>query len=514
MERKLVPELWLSVGKCSDKCDLNALSRTSKYLLDILRPQLYQTVDLRRNEESSRPNSPMDTLFLLSRDLRLAACVRELHIGDDSIRKSASEESLYTIERCVNPFLNALPYMTSLRSLQMHTWYFNHPKRDVHTPLLRILQSDECPIRNFYIQEWSPFVNPRDEDCFLRGMQIFKCHSFIRIPHENYLVWYGEWRPHIYGNPIMDVLTEQLLKPLFGLTVSSQETLHTLHLPIYVTRESDRSLALWNARFPHLRHLSVFEWGFSPEDIDESNIPLLRDFLLSHQDLLISVVQIRNSLFSSAKFTKIGGKLGFAFICLNSTGLDKPIMSRPRPDFLKTLHTLEMEPCHPDNDKWRLTGEMYRMLFMVRNNWGLDPGPVFHAIRHLALTHVTKDEEWALPNPNDVLDCIHDFGLLCGTELQSITVSLPLLTFSKNRLAIAFSAYPSVEEVTIRGGLLEGYPSKSIYRRAAKIIASRCQNLRKLHFKNFDEVVVDRPNVSLRIERGREDILVYIESID
>jgi len=259
----------------------------------------------------------------------------------------------------------------------------------------------------------------------------------------------------------------------------------------------------------------VLEWKFWPEDIDNCKTPLLKDFLLSHPGLLISVEEMGPSLFSSAKFASIRGKLGFAFICSNSYRLEGPIKSRPRqPDFLKTIHTLELTPCYPGEKGWRLTSELSWILKnAVREDWDEAPGLLFDNLRHLILTHETEDEEWSSPTPDEVMVGIRDFGLLCGTELQSITVSLPLQTYSKDVLADTFSAYPSVEEITIRGGLLNGYRSKEMYASAAKSIAYRCENLQRLHFKNFDQVIIDRPNVSLCIEHGREEILVYIESV-
>jgi len=99
--------------------------------------------------------------------------------------------------------------------------------------------------------------------------------------------------------------------------------------------------------------------------------------------------------------------------------------------------------------------------------------------------------------------------------LRSITISLPFTTFSEDELASAFDAYPHVQEITIRGGLLQDFRSEGKCASAAKAIALRCPSLQKLKFRNFDRVKVARPNVNVVIERRvGEEVTVSMEVVD
>jgi len=81
--------------------------------------------------------------------------------------------------------------------------------------------------------KWDANSELRPEDCFLRGLRVFKCTKC--------------------GFPL-----RRALNHLFKLALSSQETLHTLQLPILVFRGIfGLSCPLWNMKLPNLKHLIV-----------------------------------------------------------------------------------------------------------------------------------------------------------------------------------------------------------------------------------------------------------------
>ena len=59
--------------------DLNSLSRTSKYLMKILRPVLYRLLDLQSTRSITNKLSTEQVSILLSNDKHLAAFVREIY---------------------------------------------------------------------------------------------------------------------------------------------------------------------------------------------------------------------------------------------------------------------------------------------------------------------------------------------------------------------------------------------------------------------------------------------------
>jgi len=194
MNTGIAPELWFSFGEFSEMQDLNSLSQSSKFLTKTLRPLLYRFVDLSDRDEQY--SNATKTITLLSKDKALARCVREIYVGNQCLEDETHDLDFKT-------FLEALSNTSSLRSFHMHTPDFKDTDIDLYTPLLHILQSKSRePIREVCLRQWHPIEGlPKDDDCFLRGMQIFEC-----IPEIDF-----------DGNREM----EQLIK----LAKSSQETL-------------------------------------------------------------------------------------------------------------------------------------------------------------------------------------------------------------------------------------------------------------------------------------------------
>jgi len=172
-------------------------------------------------------------------------------------------------------------------------------------------------------------------------------------------------------------------------------------------------------------------------------------------------------------------------------------------DSLKTIRSLEIADAIPD---WEggpnyFSSHLIDMIDATISWVGTENGPLLRSIKRLAINYCSEDKEWPNLYPLKFISGIHNFGQLCGSELWSITVSLPLLTFSEDELAYAFDTYPYVEEITIQGGLLEGDHSQEVYASAAKTIESRSRNLQKLNFRKLDEIIVNRPNVTISIEQ-------------
>lgn len=458
MIRNLSFELWLSIGEYSEKRDLNSLSRTAKQLANTLHPLLYRNVDLRRTE-CGRPTSPIKTLKLLSEDRRLAACVREIHIGDQCFK---DDEDPYVVE----PFLNALSNMTSLLTLYMDAYL----ESDSLNIILSILQSKERPICSFSIKQWTDIGYLTDESCFLHGMETFECLLDIHQPlHYDH----------------------KLFEKLFRFAMTSKETLHTLKLPLNVDGDEDLSYTLWELRFPNLKQLTVNNWGAWPGEIDSQNVSL-RNFLLAHPNLLISVLEESCSMFSSAKFTGHQGRLRIASLAMTPCTMTEVTSGlTAEPDVFVTLHTLELliqkgrDVNYTGHYRPRITMAPYFTWDLVRlaavlsheeNDNGT--GPLFRSIQHLGFAYKSEDKDHL---QDEVVKGIHEFGQHCGSELRTITVSLPLLIFSEDELASAFDAYPQVEEITIRGGLLQHHWSEENYESTTKAIGLRCPNLKKLN---------------------------------
>jgi len=147
MSINLAPELWLSIGEFSARQGLNSLSRTSKHLMNLLRPLLYRFVDLRSSHPSFGPLTKK-ALFLLKEDKKLAAYVQEIHVDDTCMDLSELGEG--------EPFLGALSNMSSLQTLKMHTCKYFTEDKDTHTPLLHILRNMKRLNSKFHIECWNP----------------------------------------------------------------------------------------------------------------------------------------------------------------------------------------------------------------------------------------------------------------------------------------------------------------------------------------------------------------------
>jgi len=124
---------------------------------------------------------------------------------------------------------------------------------------------------------------------------------------------------------------------------------------------------------------------------------------------------------------------------------------------------------------------------------------LFLGIQHLTIIHHYEDNDRLKREEVDVMTGVRNFGQLCGPELRSITVEVPLLkALTGGELAFAFGAYPHVEEITIRGGQV---PNGDTCAEVAKAIASRCQNLQKLEY-------FDKP---FRFSAGTDAMSLHIE---
>jgi len=296
---------------------------------------------------------------------------------------------------------------------------------------------------------------------------------------------------------------------VFKIASSSQETLHTLQLPIsMIPHYVDYSHFL--AEFSHLEHLIVSAWHFWPKDVDQYD--RLRRFLLSRPNLLISSQQ-GHSCFSSANFAIIQDRLEFKSLSMSPYQFRKVVKKNPRAGFLKVLHTFKIVQSKRAGEEKDYPELSDVMPVTIQKANGVGVGPLFQSIRHLTLAFVyigTHSSESTM-DPTSMTVTIHEFGQLCGSELQTLTVCLPLRTFTIRNLAFAFSAYPSVEEITIQGGLLEENLSEGVY-----AIALLCPSLRKLTLKNLDvnEELDKRPIASLRIERDTgEEIVVTTDPV-
>jgi len=376
--------------------------------------------------------------------------------------------------------------MTSLQALFLHTQNFYDRSCEVYTRFLRILQSAKRPIRELCVDGWDHTVELTEDTCFLPGMEIFRCRS------------------KFYS------ATSRSAEQLTRLAVSSRETLHTLELPLAVM-EGDEHCALWDARFPHLKDLTVDLWYPWPDDIDVNELSPLKKFLLSHPDMLVSTMRLGFGTILSAKFISVGAKLGYGSLCTTPNAFRKIALAIPEPDFLEKLHTLELNHWTDDPNPFMTT--LNRMVEVITHYIDTSDGPLLPSIQHLTLTYGSEDDGWL--HGCRARTGIQGFGQFCGEELRTIEVSLPLETFSEEWLTFAFATYPHVEEITIRGGLLQDYESEGKYASAAKAIALHCRSLQKLNFVNFAKVLVERPNVYLLIERldGEEMTVSQVQDL-
>jgi len=480
MDKKLSYDIWLIINDIKGKQELSSLSRTSKHLMNTLRPVLYQLVDLRMKDR--RPSKlPLQTLILLSEDRTLASCVQEFRIGDEWYIGGSSDYR--ETGKCAEYFLRALSNMASLQSLYVDSELLFRGGPDFYTLLLHVLQSREQPIHTFELKRWDPSDELRLEDCFLQGLRVFKCAQCI--------------------------FRRKTVKPLFKLAFSSHETLHTLQLPMNVLRGYyGRPYSLWKIRFSHLKHLILNEWDFWLGDFNGHDS--FRDFLLSHPDLLISSLK-SDSVFSSAIFANFGGQLGFTSLSLTLYQLKEAERMLSHFGFLKRLHTLKIFQGNPrPYDFVPPPINLDAVMAMILSKTGDTNAIPLYSLQHLTfvLVHVVLSEnKWIAGDSKfhaETTKMIHNFGQICGSKLQSITIWLTKRNCTDGDLAFAFSAYPHLEEITIRE--LEDDQYREKYASTAKAIASHCPNLKRLTFKKLDEESLKRLAPFSIFEKLDEDL--------
>ena len=143
-ERALAPEVWDIIGSfVSNTNGLNSLCRSSKYLLNTIRPRLYRKVVLDKIY-GSHPSMPSDdsqysTLALIASRPNVAAVIREFYYRESG---PMMQEIL----------LRALQSMAYLQSLDLSMPLYGMP--EIQAKFFRILGTREHPIPTLRFDFW------------------------------------------------------------------------------------------------------------------------------------------------------------------------------------------------------------------------------------------------------------------------------------------------------------------------------------------------------------------------
>jgi hypothetical protein len=139
----LAPELWQMVAKLLGLKDLNSLSRSSSYLLGVIRPILYRAVHLRYQG----PGKSDDTLRLLAYDKELAGHILAFSISAPQayVAVAATEPP----EPIPTYYSESICNMTSLKSLELRGSIFNDMSEQ--REFVRKLRERERPLEELFV---------------------------------------------------------------------------------------------------------------------------------------------------------------------------------------------------------------------------------------------------------------------------------------------------------------------------------------------------------------------------
>jgi hypothetical protein len=169
MATRLPVEIWHLIASFSERGALSILSQTSKSILEVIRPNLFETLDLSSKKTNSDVHAVLATLSLLRRDGNLAGKIRALRLPDferyedyyrpqlqedciNAIYQTRSLHSLffpsppYSSSRGEGEFVEALRTLrTPLRKLEVGSWLDVPEERSNSQPFSSALEHCVIP---------------------------------------------------------------------------------------------------------------------------------------------------------------------------------------------------------------------------------------------------------------------------------------------------------------------------------------------------------------------------------
>ncbi|KAF8651373.1 hypothetical protein AX16_004820 [Volvariella volvacea WC 439] len=280
----LPTDIWADVGAFLDSRDLSQLCLVASPLYCVLRPTLYRNVHLQSGKASTA-----STCALLTRDTRLAASVRGIHLTTNGWAS------------CFSPDVTWLPIPAFRNMVQLRKLEFtNNPftKREEQVELSETLSS-HCRVKEFGVF-MSPTLGVDLRDAFelsLPGLESIVCHHFLK-PEKGLLSLFKSSHQTLTSISLpANALTANEIHGVAQLLRMSFPALRSLHIGNVVPWGPDDEQTKFLLNHPTLEELSLESYypetpseGLVPSFMEPSMLPNLK-CLRGHPLVIVTLLQ-------------------------------------------------------------------------------------------------------------------------------------------------------------------------------------------------------------------------------